>query len=471
MRDFLPYKNEYADKTSHFDMVLNPDIQNFLDTCSYMVEPGENDAQFIRDKFVDVPESTRRIPTNIISVDGSYYEASVRDEIPTTKVGYVKIGNVLIKRDMFKALSNGGRFVNPFRVAEISKDTTTHTFVLPSANIRYRDEKDVKDGFRRALDDEFRKLCSIEGDSKTSLRRTLFKLSSYRDGKKQGGLDSIYIHKCPNCELRDIELQEGEDYQNCQNCGNKLFPTDCLRIWEDVGDTASNQTALNRLMNVLEHIFVAHYIRIIVEKNPTSYASVLDNMCFFVDGPLAVFGTPAWIHRCMMAYLEEVNTTMRQSGFSDIKVLGLMKTGYVVDYFKMISKYIEDGKIYCLEDEVRYKYMNYNDNPPKTFGSETYYGQDFLFKTRSGRLFVFNVPYPWGDKHDLDQFNRNKTEIGNYVNIGVYTRLLEDFECDLYENSVVPIALAHKYTAISMEPGSKVLDILSKRIDCQEIWF
>ena len=41
-------------------------------------------------------------------------------------------------------------------------------------------------------------------------------------------------------------------------------------------------------------------------------------------------------------------------------------------------------------------------------------------------------------------------------------RLIEDFECDLYENAIVPIALAHKYTAISLEPGAKVLDLLSQ---------
>lgn len=36
-------------------------------------------------------------------------------------------------------------------------------------------------------------------------------------------------------------------------------------------------------------------------------------------------------------------------------------------------------------------------------------------------------------------------------------------ESDLYENAVVPIALAHHYTAISLEPGGKVLDLLTKR--------
>ena len=59
-------------------------------------------------------------------------------------------------------------------------------------------------------------------------------------------------------------------------------------------------------------------------------------------------------------------------------------------------------------------------------------------------------------------FTQEKSNISKYINIGAYTKLIVDFECDLYENAVVPIALAHKYTAISLEPGSKVLDLLSR---------
>ena len=55
-----------------------------------------------------------------------------------------------------------------------------------------------------------------------------------------------------------------------------------------------------------------------------------------------------------------------------------------------------------------------------------------------------------------------KANIMNYKNIEVYTNLLNDFECELFENSLIPTVLAHKYTAISLAPGSKVLDLLAK---------
>ena len=88
---------------------------------------------------------------------------------------------------------------------------------------------------------------------------------------------------------------------------------------------------------------------------------------------------------------------------------------------------------------------------------------NFLLKTMSGKLFVFNVPYPFPNKDNIAIFKKEKANIEHYLNIGAYARLIEDFESDLYESAVVPIALAQKYTAISLQPGGKVLDILAQR--------
>jgi len=459
----MPYINEYADKSSHNDIVNNPDIKDFLSNCKYMFEPSDCEVEAIKNKFVKVQEYIEKLPDNVISIDGSNYEASIRKDIPYTRIGYVKIGNLLIKRDMFKSLQNGSRFVDPFKVAEIKNNNSSIIFVFPSSNIRFSDEKSVRDGFRKALDDSLYNYRSNPADEKTSLRSTLFKLSSYRrDSYGNENPDVIKLHKCPNCKAENIEVKNIPEQQYCPECKGKIYASDCLRIWEEVGDNISNQSALTRFMNVIEHLFVIHYIRVIVDGNPNDFVDVLQNVCFFVDGPLAIFGTCAWIHSCIMEYLNEINTIMKSYGKSNIMILGLLKTGDVCDYFQLISKYIPDGVIYCLQDDLRYKYINYNDNPPEIFGAETYYGQDFLYKTQSGRNFVFTVPYPFKDKHNKREFKNNKSELVNYKNIWAYTKLIQDFECDLYQNAVVPIALAHKYTAISLEPGSKVLDLLSK---------
>ena len=96
------------------------------------------------------------------------------------------------------------------------------------------------------------------------------------------------------------------------------------------------------------------------------------------------------------------------------------------------------------------------------FGAETYYGQDFLLKTTNGKLFVFDALLPFRDKENKQLFKIEKAKISNYANIGTYVKLIEEFECDLHSNSLVPVALAQKYSAISLEPGGKVLDLLAQ---------
>ena len=39
---------------------------------------------------------------------------------------------------------------------------------------------------------------------------------------------------------------------------------------------------------------------------------------------------------------------------------------------------------------------------------------------------------------------------------------IRHFELDLYESAIVPVALAHRHASISIVPGGKVLDIITK---------
>jgi hypothetical protein len=460
----MPYINEYADKTSHIDIVRNPDIINFLDNCKYMVEPSESEATLLSNKFIAIPAYDTYLPNNIIAIDGSNYEASIRKDILCTRIGYVKIGNLLIKRDSYKNLRSGSCFLDPFKVAMIKKNNTATTFSLPSSNMLYKDQKTVRESFRLVLDEMLYNFRTDPLDSKTSLRSTLFLLASYRTGDMAtNSRDKLFLHACPSCKSEKVEVFDIADAQFCPHCHERVYPSDSLRIWEEVSDAISNQSALTRFMNVIEHIFAIHYIRIIKDYSPESFVEVLSNLCIFIDGPLAIFGNSAWLHSCIMKYLHEINKQMKGHGKSNVMILGLQKSGFIYDYFQLVKDKIPNNTIYCLEDDVRYKYININKKPSSsTFGSETYYGQDFLYKTASGRVFVFNIPYPFPDKQNKDVFSIEKSRIENYTNIGAYTRLINEFECDLYENAVVPIALAHKYTAISLEPGSRVLDLLSK---------
>jgi hypothetical protein len=119
-----------------------------------------------------------------------------------------------------------------------------------------------------------------------------------------------------------------------------------------------------------------------------------------------------------------------------------------------------------IADDYRYRYiLGGRDVAGNGFGFETYYGQDFIFKTPSERSFVLALPYPFAGKQNAEvDFRTAKTELGRYVNLPRALALITHFESDLYQNAVVPIALAHRYTAISLEPGGKALDLLTRKV-------
>ena len=461
----MPYQNEFADKTSHVDIVQNPDVAEFLEKCHKIEDLDGDDISSSGQMFTVPVDNSFLKPNNIISIDGSFYEASRKEEYPSQKIGFIKVGVVLLQGKSLAALNGNSRFVDPYEVAKFKENNEAYSFVLPSTNIVYDDCEDVQESFRRALDEQFDKLRAKEEDPNTSLKSTLIKMASYLEGCDA---TKIKISKCPWCKKGEkdneyIYIQPQDKEPTCPHCGKRLYFTDILRVWEQVADVTSNQSALSRTMNIVERLLAIHYIRSIVESLKDSFANTLENLCFFIDGPLAVFGEPAKFHACFMKYLHELNQTMRRLNKSDILMIGIQKSGAINDYLDLIKDHINNGEVYCLTDEVRNKYVTFNKNAASdTFGKETYFGQDFLYKNKKGNVFVFNVPYPFAEKSKDLHFKTEKSNIANYKNIKVYTDLLDDFDCDLYENALIPTVLAHKYTAISMAPGSRVLDLLSK---------
>jgi len=461
----MPDLIDLTDRTTHFEIINNPDIQAFIEKCKYMVEPSEKEAEEISSLFSETPSCSDILPNNIISIDASNYESSIDDNLPFTRVGYVKVGNILIKRETYTNLGKN-RFIDPFKIAEMQKSNSSTVFAFPSSNMQYMGESSVRNGFRLALDDYLSKYRNNSSDPKTSLRATLFKLASYRSSiTKSSGSSELTLHVCPNesCNKTNIPVWEIEEKQFCPECSQPIYPSDCLRIWEEVEDNGSNQSALTRFTNVIEHLFAIHYIRTIIEENPESYIDTLSNICIFMDGALAIFGNAAWIHKCIMKYLHEINLTLIEHKKQPLLIIGLMKNGAVVDYFKLIEQNIPQKSVFCLSDEIRNKYVNYNrQSSSSTFGSETYYGQDFIYKSETNKLFVFNLPYPFESKENLQTFIKEKSKISNYINLDRCLSLLNEFESDLYSNSVVPVALARKHTVISLKPGSQILDLLTR---------
>lgn len=458
----MPYPGELASKTTHSDIVRNPEVAEFLKGCDYLKIPSDAEGRQVAQRFVE-PPAGGDLPRFIIAVDGSSHEASIDDQLPSTKVGYIRIGAVLIDLEKFGSL-RVGNFVDPFRVADLQNSNTGLVFTIPSANIRWGDHRTVRESFRAWLDHQFDSPSTRfkPNDPFTSLRATLFFLASQRSGELgTNNPNLLKIFKCPVCGQGPVEIPNSPEAHHCPFCQSPVYPTDCLRLWEEIQENQSNQAALNRLMLTLEHLIPFHYMYQIYKQSPL----ILSKMAFFIDGPLAVFGPPAWLHHSFMTLLDKVNKRLQEKNCDPLLVIGLQKTGQIVDHINLIERFVSKNRIFAIDDDYRYQYILPGRDPSSDgFGSETYYGQDFILKTPSGRSFSIGLPYPFASKKlSGASFVREKVKLENYPQLPQAVKLINLLESDLYENAVVPIALAHHYTAISLEPGGKVLDLLTRR--------
>lgn len=142
-------------------------------------------------------------------------------------------------------------------------------------------------------------------------------------------------------------------------------------------------------------------------------------------------------------------------------VVGLQKGGYVIEYMQLLDRHIPMNRLFSITDEFRYENLGI-ERSGNGFGSETYYGHDFVFKTPSGKLFVFGLPYAFPTKSSTRDFPTEKASIDQYTELPRVLNLITQVETDLYRDALAPIALAHRYTAISLKPGGRVLDIMGR---------
>ncbi|WP_432723886.1 hypothetical protein R0381_000737 [Jeongeupia wiesaeckerbachi] len=450
----MPYDGQTAGKGGHSDFVRNPDVQAFLAACQYMRPPSDEEGKNLAATFSEAPtNSSPQLPEYVVASDASKSDQAISQKLPSTQIGFIKVSHVLIQMDKYAELIDPStRFVDPFKVAELHRNASPITYTLPGSNIRYKNARTVKDGFRHAVFAQLGVNRAGGGQNKFVLTDTLFALNK----------GELFIENCPSCKVEHRFTFTPDSQSNlCNACGESVYMTDWLRLHEGVSDFGDNTVAMTRMMNCIEHLLLVALIRQVFESD----ARALSKMAFIMDGPLAIFGQPAKLHARIMEFLYKVNARLTELNQEPLLLMGLQKTGNVMDHANLISRFLPSGVIRILDDDYRNKYIAGNETPAANFGNETYYGQDFLFKTERGRIFNFAIPYVLSHKGLVNGvcFSQLKSDPKAYGSLVKRAcDFIRHFELDLFENAIVPVALAHRHASISIIPGGKVLDIITK---------
>ena len=326
----MPYTGERANKASHQSIVDNPTVAAFLQQCNYLKEPSEREAAAMTSAFALPPEMAATLPDRVVAIDGSPHEGSVDEKLlPSTRIGYVQIGAVLIDLKRFSELwVREGRFVDPFAVARLDEANDRLIFTVPGSNTTYRGNPSVRASFRAAVDEHFASEATSDSNRRSNKQSQSHAVHAGRPPHRPSGHRRSVAPSPESVFPTDLAPQskslslQSPKRSAVRRAAAPSMPPNCIRIWEDVTDFQADKEAMGRLMNAVEQLLLVHYVRTLVEQE--AFAT-LAATAFFVDGQLAIHGNMAWLHGPILDYLLEVNDRLAALDHPELIILGLRK--------------------------------------------------------------------------------------------------------------------------------------------------
>lgn len=432
---------ELASKSSHSHIVNDVDVKAFIKNCEYpkAVEEITLDPSLIYK--IDYPDKN---PIDyIIAMDGGYSTVPVKKTFPSSLITFFQFGELLLNTKDLDNISSMP-FIPREAMSKI-KDLERSKLVLPTKNVSYKSYMTLTQSVRRSIYEFFKKK-----DDGINLLNTLHWLiyELYNVPK-----DSYTLSRCPHCDEKNVNLKRTDfdnDFisQSCKVCNKDIFITDIFRLQEAVDDELGAGGILGYLTNLIEQMNIIHTIRNI--KNLKS--ELLNHFLFIKDGPLAFFGQTANIHdpvRKLCNYLLAKH---------NLFLAGMEKSGAFVEHADEIKGLLKPGEAFILNNKHIYTYILPNDpNTPDPYARTSYYSSKLIFKSSDNRMYVITIPV----ENENIVLNPQKSD---FKNLDIILWNIEKLRCDMYDNAIVPVALANKLISLSNHPSSAILEKFAKSL-------
>jgi hypothetical protein len=224
--------------------------------------------------------------------------------------------------------------------------------------------------------------------------------------------------------------------------------TDVFRLHEAVDNELGAGGILGYVMALLEQMLLVHLIKTVWAVKKT----LLPQILFIKDGPLAFFGQTANMHGPMRAMLNYFATRPNPSApgtINHVHLVGVEKSGAFVEHADAIRDSIPPGHALILDNTYIYRYITPGAGDAKQpFGRTSYYGSKVIFKAADGNMYVLTLP-------TAEPLLAPRAE-----DLRSYELVLHNIarlKCHMYDNALVPVALANKLVSLSDHPSSKIL--------------
>ena len=279
-------------------------------------------------------------------------------------------------------------------------------------------------------------------------------------------------------------MSDGETYEDCEvdyeprlgmtncKCRQTLnwYSTDALRIHERFNPVGPNGAVFAEAMQVWERVWVVNFLRWI-ERDPRRFR-LLRSFAIILDGPLAIFGQPAWLSQAIRRELKRINEAARKVIDSDILIVGIEKSGAFVDHYERLdtptsgtngnSRFDPQTAVLLTNQYIR-SHIAISAISDKPFGEATYFGRMFFYKTTSGARIVASLPFLTEDARNL-----SSGDVRYFPRLADAMSLLDATFSARFPNAVAPLVSAHAEAAIPLNLGREVLEQLATKLMSEE---
>lgn len=434
--------SEWASKANHSHIINDPYIKNFVGQCDFPKESEEindEDKRLIENLDKDNIKNPIKY---LLGVDGGYTVVDVKKSFPSSQIAFLQIGALFFELEDLENLSEKD-FIFPEDMNKL-QDLSRFKLAIPIKNVKSKDEVTLVNSIRKAIYEFF-----METRDNSSFMETLywFIFEEY----KGVAINSYVLASNPNlaAETGSVELikeKMNADYSFDIN-GGKIYLTDIFRLHEAIDEEQGAMGILGYLIRLIEQFILVHYIKYIYKSQP----KLLNNFLFIADGPLGFFGQTANMHKPMR---EMCNFILEKE---NLFLVGIEKSGAFVDHAYEIcnppkgNKILKEGAYMLLNNNYIYKYIIPGDPNGMPYGSTSYYSGKVIFHSDDDQIYVVTIPVR--NKNVIKNPNRKE-----YNNIEKILINIQKLRCDMYDDSIVPIALANKLVSLANHPSKIILE-------------
>jgi hypothetical protein len=434
---------ERASKIAHVEIIKNPDVQAYISGCELPAPPDPASLDSLRHELV--PADTSEV-TTVIAVDGGYTETFVREEYPSACITFFTFGPLLFKLSDLRALDTV-RFIAPEDLQKL-KNLERYTLVLPTKGIRRKDKASLASTIRSAIFDFF---VLKRGPDDDQLMRSLRWFLFRRWNSGPDGSLEVELARCPyGCGQGPIVFRyDSEPEQPCPHCKQPVYLTDIFRLHERVDEETGASGIAAYVMTMLEQLVLVHLIHNVYYMKE----ALLRQILFIKDGPLAFFGLVAPLYKPMRELVSFLLHEPRGSSGPTLRMVGLEKSGAFVEHAASIDERLTPGSYMVVGDQYIRNFIVPGGDSSTVFGQNTYYGQKILFRAKTGDMHVATIP--------ARAYTANPTP-NDIPHLDEILGLVGELKCSMYDNALIPVALANKLVSLSDFPSKRILGTFAK---------